>query len=263
MKLVLFVLVLTASVTTTFAKQWRGLVPLKSTRADTERVLGTPTSKTEHTAYYKLPYDLVVIHFQTTGCDPFGLNWDIPVNTVVNIAVIPRRSDPKEEYLVGGNFRADEYNDRFRYYDDETAGQSIETYDDFVTLVDYYPTAADERLRCPRIQRCCVDPMPLFDEYQGLKFRDEVARLDNFLIQLNAHTARGVIAVVGPSAKARQEAWKRALRAKSYLVKKRRLEPERLLIVDGGYRTETATRLLLYPIGGLMSRIYVFPQRDP
>lgn len=263
MKLVLVVFILAASITTTVGKEWRGLVPLKSTRADTERLLGAPTTKTEHTAYYKLPYDLVTIHFQTTGCDPFGFNWDIPANTVVSIAVIPRRSDPKEEYLAGGNFEADEYDDRFRYYDDKTAGQSIETYGDIVTLVDYYPTSADERLRCPRIQQCCVDPMPLFDEYQSLKFSDEMARLDNFLIQLNAHTARGVISVVGPSAKARQQAWKRALRAKNYLIKKRKFEPERLLIVDGGFLAETSTRLLLYPIGGFLGRVYIFPQRDP
>ena len=264
MKSVFLVLILIGSALATFAKEWRGLVPLKSSRADVERLLGKPTAQNPDTAYYRLPSELAVIHFQMSGCDQFGFNWNVPVNTVIGIGVIPRGVNRIEPYLTQGNFIPDNYNDRFRHYDDETQGQSIEVYGDIVTLLDYYPAAVDESLRCARVQSCCVDPMPLFDEYQELPLQDERARLDNFLIQLNEHYARGVISVVGPSAKARNQATtKLAVRAKHYLVKKLKLEPERLLIVDGGYRAETVIRLSIYPIGGFGSRIYIFPLLGP
>jgi hypothetical protein len=129
--------------------------------------------------------------------------------------------------------------------------------------VDYYPTASDDRLRCPKIDKCCFDVFPRFDEYQKLTFEDEKARLDNFLIQMNQRSERGVIEVIGPSMKVRDQGMKLAARAKAYLVRQRGLEPERLLLVDGGYGPDSLTRLSLYSIGGVPSRIHVFLEKDP
>ena len=56
---------------------------------------------------------------------------------------------------------------------------------------------------------------------------------------------------------------KLAARAKAYLVRERALEPERLLVVDGGYGPDVLTRLSLYSIGGLASQIYLYPEKDP
>jgi hypothetical protein len=56
---------------------------------------------------------------------------------------------------------------------------------------------------------------------------------------------------------------RRASRAKRYLVEKRGLEAQRLLIVDGGYRDSSYTQLHLYSISGIASRIYIFPEKDP
>jgi hypothetical protein len=56
---------------------------------------------------------------------------------------------------------------------------------------------------------------------------------------------------------------KHAERSKKYLVGKRGLEPQRLLIVDGGYRNSSVTELHLYPIGSELSGIYLWPDKDP
>ena len=248
------------------AKDWRGIVPLKSTRIDVERLLGVPNKASKWSSYYNLSSEIVVLQFQSTACDnevgKFGLGWNVPPGIVVGIGVIPKGIHRREEYLLSNEFKVDE-NAGFIYYTDEAAGLSIETYQSLVTLVDYYPGTRDEPLRCPRIQKCCIDFFPRFDEYQVLSFEDEKARLDNFLIQMNERSARGTIEVVGPSKKIRDQRMKLAGRAKAYLVKERGLEPERLLLVDGGYGERSITRLSLYSIGGPASRIYVFPEKDP
>lgn len=47
-----------------FAKDWRGIVPLKSTRAEVEQKLGKPTEGSSWSYYYRLPNELAVISFQ-------------------------------------------------------------------------------------------------------------------------------------------------------------------------------------------------------
>ena len=46
------------------AKEWRGIKPLDSTRADVKRLLGTPQQSTDHAFYYSLPEEIAVIWFQ-------------------------------------------------------------------------------------------------------------------------------------------------------------------------------------------------------
>lgn len=55
---------------------------------------------------------------------------------------------------------------------------------------------------------------------------------------------------------------KLAARAKSYLVRVRGLEAERLLLVDGGFKESALTRLSLYSIGGSAGRIHIFSKRS-
>jgi hypothetical protein len=259
-----YALMVTASSST--CKEWRGIVPLKSTREDVERLLGRPKMSSTRAIYYNLRTEIAVIWFESTDCDSvvgkFGLSWNVPLGTVVNIGVIPKGMHKKEEFLPAGNFILEDQSQPFSYYTDEAGGASIEVYENLVTQLDYYPGALDERFRCPRIEKCCFDFFPTFDEYQVLSFTDEKARLDNFLIQMNARLGRGVIEVFGPSKKVRSQRLKLAGRAKQYLVTKRSLDEGRLLIVDGGYRDDLVTRLSLYSIGGLGSRVYVFRQQD-
>jgi hypothetical protein len=69
--------------------------------------------------------------------------------------------------------------------------------------------------------------------------------------------------VLGESRAARNRLLKGAERAKRYLVHTRGFEPERLLIVDGGYHSSSYTELHLYTIGGVAGRIYLYPEKDP
>jgi hypothetical protein len=88
------------------------------------------------------------------------------------------------------------------------------------------------------------------DEYGKIKPVDENARLDNFAVELKADpTVQGYLITYGGRRSQAGEARKAAARAKTYLVKKRRLNAKRLATVDGGYREEASVELWLVPPG--------------
>jgi len=257
LRITLCCLVISVLANSVVAKDWRGIVPLKSTLADVERLLGpTPAA-----GYYNLADEIVAFKFQTQPCDSFGFRWNVPPGTVTEIAIIPKGIHRKHEYQLAGDSKVDDNGFGFVYYWDNNAGLMVETYKEIVTLVDYYPKSSEEPLRCPRIETCCVD-FTKFDEYGDIKFGDVKARVDNFLFQINALSGRGTIEVVGPSPKIRAQLMKRAARAKDYLVKRRGLEPQRLLILDGGFEATPYTRLSVYPIGKFPT-IYLDAKKDP
>src|SRR5882757_1023018 len=75
------------------AKGWRGIIPLRSTRADVERLLGSEANKPECVqslcSYY---LDDVNVHFNYSsgGCNSGGGGWEVPLDTVIWITVYPR-----------------------------------------------------------------------------------------------------------------------------------------------------------------------------
>ncbi len=89
-----------------------------------------------------------------------------------------------------------------------------------------------------------------FDEFGKIRAEDENARLDNFLLELQMDpTASGYIISYGGQASRPGDAQKAAARAKNYLIKKRGLDPGRILTTDGGYREESMTELWIVPSG--------------
>lgn len=253
---------MTAFAGSVIAKDWRGIVPLKSTRADVERLMGKPLSS----GYYNLPNEIVSFDFQREPCDSemerFGYGWNVPPGTVTEIAIIPKGIHRKDEYQLAKDSQVEDNGFGLVYYWDNAAGLVVETYKGLVTLVAYYPKSSEEQLHCPRVQTCCIYFFTKFDEYGPITLNDEKARLDNFAIQIKNLSSRGTLVVFGPSRKTRAQDMKRAARGKDYLVKRRGLEPERLIIMDGGYSTTSYTRLSVYPIGQF-PHIYLAAEKDP
>lgn len=91
--------------------------------------------------------------------------------------------------------------------------------------------------------------LPL-DQYGDIRFEDEKARLDNFAIQLfNDKGATGYILVYAGKQTYESEPAERLLRAKNYLVRIRKMDPARIIIIDGGYRQEYSVTLIIAPAG--------------
>ncbi|MEK6337281.1 MAG: hypothetical protein AABM67_20355 [Acidobacteriota bacterium] len=88
-----------------------------------------------------------------------------------------------------------------------------------------------------------------FDEYGNIRFNDEKARLDNFAIQLqNEPSATGYVIGYGSC---EGEGQTRANRAKDYLVNTRGIDGSRLVVVDGGCRSDLQVQLWVAPQGAV------------
>lgn len=86
-----------------------------------------------------------------------------------------------------------------------------------------------------------------FDEYGNVRFDEEKARLDNFVVELQSDpTAKGHIIGYGSCA---GEAQQRADRAKDYLVNTRGIDAGRLFTVDAGCKVDLLMQLWVVPSG--------------
>lgn len=137
-----------------FAKEWRGIVPLHSTRSDVERLLGPPSIDHGDTVVYEYDDERSSIEYSKGACNSNVDVWNVPANTVVNIWVSPRHLylDELKLDLTQYEKRQDRellyiynYTDRkqgVRYQIDERRSKMI-------VLIEYFHAATDSRLRCP------------------------------------------------------------------------------------------------------------------
>jgi hypothetical protein len=97
------------------------------------------------------------------------------------------------------------------------------------------------------------DKFRVFDEFGDINCEDEMARLDSFAVQLqNQPNAKGVIIFYGGRRfrgrlPKQGEAAARAARMKPYLVGRRSIQSERVIMIDGGYREEFQVELWVIP----------------
>lgn len=98
-------------------------------------------------------------------------------------------------------------------------------------------------------------PISKFDEFGDIKCEDEMAHLDNFAVHLqNGPANKGVIIFYGGRRfrgrlPKRSEAAARAARLRSYLVQRRGIPTDQVIIIDGGYREEWFAELWVVPPG--------------
>ncbi len=71
------------------AKEWRGIVPLVSTRADVERLLGRPMEQSlPYISFFDLKDESVRVVYSEGRCKPgIAGEWDVPPDTVLRIDV--------------------------------------------------------------------------------------------------------------------------------------------------------------------------------
>lgn len=87
-----------------------------------------------------------------------------------------------------------------------------------------------------------------FDKFGDVNCEDEMARLDNFAVQIQSNPGSvGYAIVYGGSYGRRGEAKARASRIKDYLVKSRGLDLNRVMTIDGGYMKKLTVDLWVLP----------------
>ena len=229
---------------------WKGLVPLHSTRVDVERILGRSIDSCN--CLYKTKTESVHVEYADGACKGFPPGWNVPTGTVLVITVRSIQQ-PKVSDLNINLSRYMRFNDDAgtTYYARREDGIKFEvSQDDTVTAVSYIPSASDTNLRCTGFppEDATTARYKHFDEYLKSAVTDETARLDNFAVELlnNQNLIGYVIAYAGRRARV-SEARKNVVEIKTYLTKKRSVQPNRVVIVDGGYREHATIELYLVP----------------
>jgi hypothetical protein len=247
---------------TTNAGAWRGIVPLRSTRADVEKLLGPPTLEDSG---YEINGERVQISYSSRGCqEGLPAGWKVPADTVVTISVSSKNDMKLADVLVAGRNYDQIYSvhkPQLIDYVDVPEGVRYTTIDGSVHSITYFGSEADDKkLRCgeykyaapvPSAAKNKFEQVP-YDSYGKIPFEDVAARLDNFELELSnlneaaPHYRGFIIVYAGRSAHA-AEASITAECSKNYLVSTRKADPETLLATDGGYRTEFLVELYIMP----------------
>ncbi len=240
------------------AKGWRGIVPLHSTRADVERLLGPPTEKlSEYSVLYRTETETLMINYARglpCGIGEKYSEWRIPRDTVASIQITPNMGSPLSKLSIdeskyrksSGGHRPEDI-----YYINDQDGETLRVFMNEVMEITYSPAASDEHLRCARMiassDNNCEGPAPNpFDSYGELSRTQENQRLDNFVIALMQQQGRAgyIIGYGGKRARVR-EAIERTQRARNYLIRVRKFPADQLKAIDGGYREKASVELFI------------------
>jgi len=132
------------------AQQWRDIVPLKSTRADVERLLGP--NEDSYGVIYKLRDGNLFIEYSSGPCreDRKG-GWNVPDGVVISYSFSstnkPRLADLK---LNLKRFRrvVNTHTAGVIYYINDEEGIMYEVQRGRVHSVEYYPHKGDKHLHC-------------------------------------------------------------------------------------------------------------------
>jgi hypothetical protein len=234
-------------------KEWKGIVPMQSTRSEVIRILGASPYFTADSARYSLADVDVHIAFSNETCGR------VAKDTVLVIEIIPktdmRLSDLHLDKAALETFDRLRSSGDFHGYFDKTEGWFVRTFKISVDRIAYVANSEDRKHCSEYYERYYQQfeealspsghPIPLkLDEYGDLPFAEEKARLDAFTIQLKSspdssgylifYSGRDLTAVAAQA---------RAKRAQDYLSSK--IEAKRIIVIDGGRRQEFAIELFL------------------
>ena len=132
------------------AQDWRQIVPLKSTRAEVERLLGS--TKEAYFADYQLKQGSLFIEYSSGLCRPERKGgWNVPENVVLIVSFSPKHKrriadlklDPKKFKRV-----IDDHVIGVLYYVNDEEGITYEVQRGKVDSVEYGPAKRDEHLYC-------------------------------------------------------------------------------------------------------------------
>jgi len=138
-------------------KGWRGIQPLHSTRADVEKLLGSPVDKNDcvhNVCRYYLPDLNVQFYYSRGDCKSGRGVWDAPPDTVEQITINPKPGAhwsnlaiDKAKFKVGPGGHIEGI---VSYANEEDGFMiTVDKVRDEVIRFYYFPPAKDKGLPCP------------------------------------------------------------------------------------------------------------------
>lgn len=131
-------------------QDWRQIVPLKSTRAEVERLLGSTTGA--YFAQYELEQGSLFIEYSSGPCKAERKGgWNVPKDVVIMVNFTPKyrtriadlKLDPKKFRKI-----ADDHVIGTLYYVNDEDGITYAVQSGKVSFIEYHPAKRDEHLYC-------------------------------------------------------------------------------------------------------------------
>ena len=132
---------------------WRGIVPLHSTRADVEALLGPGTSGCK-CRYYLDDVSVFFVYSSTNCKTSASAVWNVPIDTVLSISVHPKPSPKFSELRIDKTKFSERHDGHIAdivSYVNNDDGLIIEVNVERDIVMGYYyvPATKDQHLRCP------------------------------------------------------------------------------------------------------------------
>lgn len=216
-----------------------GIVPLQSTRADVERLYGISSDSCR--CNFQTPTEAINVAFATAPCALPVYGWNVPKDTVLSFRVtprVPRRFSEMASDLNGFVKRYSPEDIATTYYTNVNKGIVFDVQDAHVVSITYFPANKENAKRCLGFPPFDGVPQPRpFDTIFNPDKSEVEARLGNLAIELSKNNRyRGYIVAYAGKISLRGEAKRMAEDARSYLIEREKISPDRIVAIDGGYR---------------------------
>jgi hypothetical protein len=253
-------IVIVLSAMTAAGQGWRGIVPLHSTRADVERLIGSPTESNGLT--YSLKTEQVTIYYSTSRCIkgwPHG--WDVSPDVVIKIDAYQKMKLKVDQSGIDLRSFTKSENVRLGVFDytDKNSGVSIGVKaDGEVEVVQYYPSIKDDYLLCPdavarkrEVESGESAYLRPYLHYFDVSPKEELVRLEFFAEKWGRDSPQSNIYIIGyggPEA-CPDEGTNRARRARDLLIQRFKIPSTRITAVHGGGNLAVWVELFVVPPG--------------
>lgn len=230
-----------------------GLQPLHSMRLDVEKLFGQPAGSCR--CIFRTAKETIAVDYSVAPCEGRLYGWNVPADTVLAFRVTPKipfafseiELDPKR--FVQTSSQDDNVT---VFHTDVLNGIKYAVQDNHVIYIQHVPSTKDNRLRCRGFQPYDAG-VGEYTPYDSFTWKNDVetsARLDNFAIQLSqTSSSRGYILAYAGKVARSNEGRKMADWARRYLLEKRNIPPDRVVAIDGGFRTSAGFDLFLLSDG--------------
>lgn len=239
---------------------WNSIVPLRSTRADVEKLLGAPKEFFYGTFKYDSKDGKVHVDYSTRKCDGA---WNVSVDTVLSITVYPAS-------LEGKNLKELKIDEsKFSMTADDTFTQTwtnpeeglqyrSDGRDKFLSIT-YLPKKSDNDFRCNGFPPFAPEGRHMRYEYttfysqklnRGENINNVCARFGNVLFQLRENWGKDYkgYAMVYFDNKLPLKQYEKYFAGIKYCVfNQMKFPPERLAIIEGGLREESLIEFYILP----------------
>jgi hypothetical protein len=136
------------------AQGWRGLIPLHSTRADVERLLGPSSEPEKFSADYELGDSVVSVEYSSGSCrKEMKGGWNVQRDTVISIRIgFKDKAQFPPSKIDKRKFKKERssHTPSITYYVNKKEGIMYEVQEGMVQSVEYYAVSKDLYLECPK-----------------------------------------------------------------------------------------------------------------